>query len=54
MDPARSSQAGGYGIGLSMAKAIVSAHGGKIQAAAEEDGPALRITVQLPVLSERT
>ena len=32
MDSSRNSQTGGHGIGLSMASAIVSAHGGKISA----------------------
>ena len=33
-DPSRNSQTGGYGIGLSVARAIVSAHKGKITASA--------------------
>ena len=32
MDESRSSQTGGHGIGLSMASAIVKAHGGRISA----------------------
>ena len=48
MDTSRSSQTGGYGIGLSVAKAIVNAHGGKIQAVTE-DGNSLEIVVTLPV-----
>ena len=47
-DASRSSQSGGYGIGLSVAQAIVAAHNGKI-AAASPDGQSLEITVQLPV-----
>lgn len=47
-DPSRNSQTGGYGIGLSVAKAIVTAHNGKIQAASE-DGYSLRITAIFPV-----
>lgn len=47
LDPSRSSQTGGYGIGLSMAQAIVQAHGGKITASTE-GGSALQITVTLP------
>ena len=35
-DPSRSSQINGHGIGLSVAKAIVTAHGGKITAALPE------------------
>lgn len=46
-DPSRSSQTGGYGIGLSVAKAITAAHNGKIRAATQ-DGRSLEITVLLP------
>ena len=48
MDSSRSSQTGGYGIGLSVAKAIVSSHGGRISATSQ-DGTSLQITIQLPV-----
>ncbi len=37
MDSSRNSETGGHGIGLSMAKAIVNAHGGKIKAEAVGD-----------------
>lgn len=47
MDPSRNSQTGGYGIGLSVAKAIVTTHNGRIQAATE-DGHSLRVTVLFP------
>ena len=47
MDSSRNSQTGGYGIGLSVAKAIVTAHNGKIQTQTE-DGHSLQITVQFP------
>lgn len=46
-DRSRNSETGGHGIGLSIAKAIVSAHGGKIQAEAQ-DGFSFKITVTLP------
>lgn len=46
-DASRSSKTGGHGIGLSVAKAIVTAHGGKIQAGTQ-DGHSLLITVTLP------
>lgn len=46
-DPSRSSQTGGYGIGLSIARAIVSAHKGKITAEST-DGRTLSISVSLP------
>lgn len=48
VDASRNSQTGGSGIGLSVAKAIVTAHNGKIKAAAPE-GNALCITVWLPI-----
>ena len=48
MDSSRSSQSGGYGIGLSVAKAIVSAHDGKI-AASTQDGQSLEIHIQFPI-----
>ncbi len=46
-DKARSSQTRGYGIGLSVAKAIVQAHKGKITATTR-DGCSVLITVTLP------
>lgn len=49
MDSSRSTQTGGYGIGLSLAKAIVTAHGGRISAASM-DGYSLQILVQLALL----
>ena len=48
MDASRNSETGGHGIGLSMAKAIVAAHGGKISASSE-DGKSFRITAVLPL-----
>lgn len=48
MDSSRNSETGGYGIGLSVAKAIVNAHNGKILARTE-DGNSLQITVTFPV-----
>lgn len=47
-DPSRNSQTGGYGIGLSVAKAIMTAHNGKIQASTE-DGHSLQITAIFPL-----
>lgn len=47
VDPSRNTSTGGYGIGLSVAKAIVEAHKGKIQAETEE-GNVLKITVIFP------
>ena len=48
MDQSRNSQTGGHGIGLSIAKAIVTAHRGKISAASV-DGQSLTVSVSLPV-----
>ena len=47
-DPSRSSETGGHGIGLSIAKAVVGAHRGKITAETD-DGQALQITALLPL-----
>jgi signal transduction histidine kinase len=46
-DSSRSRETGGYGIGLSIAKAIVEAHKGKI-AASTEDGKSISFTALLP------
>lgn len=46
-DPSRNSKTGGHGIGLSIAKAIVHSHGGKI-AASSDDAHSFRITAVLP------
>ena len=46
-DPSRNSQSGGYGLGLSIAQAIVTAHKGRITAKQGSEGN-LRICVSLP------
>lgn len=47
-DPSRNSEMGGHGIGLSIAKAIASAHNGKIQVKTE-DGTSLEMIVLFPI-----
>lgn len=47
-DKSRNSQTGGYGIGLSIAKAIVTAHKGTIFAASPDEH-SLRITAKFPM-----
>ncbi len=47
-DKSRNSQTGGYGIGLSITKAIVAAHKGSISAASP-DGNSLMITAKFPL-----
>lgn len=47
-DASHNSQTGGYGIGLSLAKSIVTAHGGRIQAKSE-DGHSLTIMVHFNI-----
>lgn len=49
-DASRSSETGGYGIGLSLAQSIVTAHGGKI-GAGSEDTSSLTVTVRLDFCS---
>lgn len=46
-DPSRNSETGGYGIGLSVAQAIVNAHDGKIQATTPDE-QSFQISVVLP------
>lgn len=46
-DDSRARETGGYGIGLSIAKAIVNAHKGKISAATGENGDDITFTVIL-------
>ncbi|MGI6254454.1 MAG: sensor histidine kinase [Acutalibacter sp.] len=46
-DPSRNSRTGGYGLGLSIAAAIVTAHKGKIWASTDDEA-SLTITVTLP------
>ena len=47
-DSSRNSATGGHGIGLSMANAIVNAHGGKISARTT-DGNDFMVTATLPL-----
>ena len=52
MDTSRNSQTGGHGIGLSIARAVVCAHKGKITASSA-DGKSLCIHVTLPGVREK-
>ena len=50
LDASRNSEVGGHGIGLSIAKAIVTAHNGKISAQSlRDDGRIFKIVITLPV-----
>lgn len=48
VDQSRSARTGGTGIGLSMAQAIVQAHGGRIQAK-RPDGERILIKASIPL-----
>ena len=47
-DSSRSSKTGGHGIGLSIAKAVIEAHGGKIYASLADERK-IQITAELPL-----
>ena len=47
-DTSRNSESGGFGLGLSIAKAVTEAHKGKIHAESE-DGKSLTVTAELPL-----
>jgi two-component system sensor histidine kinase BaeS len=51
VDPSRSRNTGGSGIGLSVCQTIVEGHGGTISAATGSPSEGLAITVSLPVLT---
>lgn len=48
-DPARSRATGGSGIGLTIARALVEAHGGSLRAESEGAGRGTRFVVALPI-----
>ena len=48
-DPARTRERGGSGIGLTIARALVEAHGGRIRAESEGPGRGARFAVTLPL-----
>jgi signal transduction histidine kinase len=49
VDTARDRRYGGSGIGLAIAKALVEAHGGRVQAASDGPGKGASFTVDLPL-----
>jgi K+-sensing histidine kinase KdpD len=53
VDKARSREAGGTGLGLSLAQWIARSHGGKITAESEE-GKGSTFTIQIPALDTET
>ncbi|MDO5512295.1 cell wall metabolism sensor histidine kinase WalK [Corynebacterium sp.] len=53
VDPARGRKAGGSGIGLSITRALVEAHGGRIRASSEGPGHGAQFTLELPCAGPR-
>jgi signal transduction histidine kinase len=49
VDPARSRDSGGTGIGLAIVRAIVEAHGGTVTATSQGIGSGATFTVRLPI-----
>lgn len=50
IDDSRNSKTGGHGIGLSMAEAMVTAHGGRIRGTLSRDGKRLTISAGIPLM----
>jgi signal transduction histidine kinase len=51
-DPGRSRERGGTGIGLTIARALVDAHGGRIHAESDGRGRGARFVVELPAAGD--
>ncbi|MBR8313836.1 PAS domain-containing protein [Burkholderia dolosa] len=53
-DTSRTRQYGGLGLGLSIVKHLVTAHGGTVTASSEGEGRGTRLTVRIPLLQTAT
>ena len=51
VDDARNNKTGGYGIGLAIAKRVISQHGGSIRA--RNTGSGLTVVISLPTLNDQ-
>ena len=54
VDPSRSRDRGGSGIGLTISRALAEAHGGTLSAESEGPGHGSRFLLRLPLAAERT